>query len=174
MKLDERWHAVKGYEGLYEVSNWGHVRSLNYHRTGKTKQLSPGPSGKGYLMVILWKNGKGKSFLVHRLTYETFCGPIPKGLTVDHINGDKTDNRLENLQLLTQGDNARKSNNKQLDLMLADYPYSELTFENSYVASEFFGYKAKEQVGNLIYQARKRGYNWINLRGTRYLFSQEA
>lgn len=171
---DERWKSIKGYEGLYEVSDWGNVRSLNYLHTGKTKLLSTRDNGKGYLYVFLSKNGKRKGFRIHRVVYEAFRGPIPKGLTIDHVNGDKTDNRLENLQLLTRGDNARKANNKQLDLIEAQYPHREYTFKNSYEASFFFNYKAKETVGNYITYARKRGLDYINIRGTRYLFSQEA
>lgn len=174
MKIkDERWKAVVGYEGLYEVSDFGNVRSLNYMKTWKVNVLKPG-NCHGYLRVKLSKDGKTKDFLVHRLVYEAFRGAIPKGLTVDHVNGDKSDNRLENLQLLTQRDNARKSNNKQLDLMLAEWPYSELTFSNSREASFFFGYKREEQIGVYISRARKRGKNFINLKGTRYFFAQEA
>lgn len=110
MKLKEIWKDIPGFEGLYQASNLGEIRSLNYKRTGKVKVLSPGISGKGYYRVELCKDGKKKNFSVHRLTYEAFHGTIPPGMTVDHINGIKTDNRLENLQLLTRGDNTRKAN----------------------------------------------------------------
>lgn len=171
---DETWRAVVGYEGLYEVSDWGNVRTLNYKRTGKTKLLRPRIRRDGYLDVMLCKNGKKKMFLVHRLVYAAFRGDIPAGMTIDHVNGIKTDNRLSNLQLLTQGDNTRKANNKQLDLMLAEWPYTELTFENSLKASEFFSYKSELQIGALIAHARKRGVNYINVRKKKYLFAQEA
>lgn len=173
MKIkDETWRSVKGYEGLYEVSDLGRVRTLNYHRTGKVKVMRPGLGKNGYLVVNLCKDGKMKCFLVHRLVYESFIGDIPAGMTIDHVNNVKTDNRLSNLQLLTQGDNARKARNKQLDLIEADWPYRELTFQNSLIAGEFFNYKRKDQVGIYISHARKRGENWINLRGTRYIFAQ--
>lgn len=122
----------------------------------------------------LWKNGKMKHFSVHRLVVIAFRGDIPSGMTVDHVNGIKTDNRLENLQLLTNADNVRKARNKQLDLIEADWPYRELTFKNSYIASEFFGYKYKRQVGDLISKARKRGLDFINIKGTQYIFAQQA
>lgn len=89
----------------YEVSNYGRVRSLNYLRTGKTRILSPFKTGGGYLQVGLWKDGKGKLYKVHRLVWEAFNGPIPEGMQVNHINEDKTDNRLENLNLMTPKEN---------------------------------------------------------------------
>lgn len=173
MILKEIWKSVKGYED-YEVSDLGNVRSLNYYRSGKVRELKPTLYNNGYLHVNLWKNGKMKKFYIHRLVYEAFRGAIPKGLTVDHVNNVKTDNRLENLQLLTQGDNTRKARNKQLDLIEADWPYRELTFKNSCIASEFFDYKYKRQVGGLISKARKRGENFINIRNKKYFFAQEA
>lgn len=111
-KIDnnENWKPVPGYEGLYEVSSLGNIRSLNYNHAGKTKELSPGINSSGYLRVLLCKDKKKKNFYLQRLIYSTFHGPIPDGMTVDHVNGDKMDNRLSNLQLLTRGDNARKSN----------------------------------------------------------------
>lgn len=175
MKIkDEIWLPVKGHDGLYEVSDMGRVRSLSYRRTGKAKLLTPRNSVNGYLLVHLYKDGKERNFYIHRLVYEAFRGAIPKGLTVDHINNVKTDNRLENLQLLTNADNVRKARNKQLDLIEANWPYREYTFQNSLIASQFFNYKAKNQVGVHISKARKLGRNWVNLNGTKYLFSQEA
>lgn len=53
----EQWKAIKGYEGLYEVSNAGKVRSLNYKCSGKIKELLPGDNGLGYLQVNLYKEG---------------------------------------------------------------------------------------------------------------------
>lgn len=57
--MDEIWKDIKGYEGLYQVSNLGRVRSLNYGRSGKTKLLKQGITN-GYKRVFLYKNGKGK------------------------------------------------------------------------------------------------------------------
>lgn len=111
-KIDnnEIWKPVLGYEGLYEASSLGRIRSLNYMKTGKTKVLSLGINSCGYLQLGLSKKGeKKKKFLVQRLIYSTFNGPIPPGLVVDHVNNIKTDNRLENLQLLTTAGNQRKA-----------------------------------------------------------------
>lgn len=106
---EEIWQAVLGYEGLYEASSFGRIRSLNYMKTGKTKVLSPGINSCGYLQLGLCKKGEKKKLLVQRLIYSTFNGPIPPGLVVDHVNNIKTDNRLENLQLLTTAGNQRKA-----------------------------------------------------------------
>lgn len=170
--ITECWKPVVGFEGKYEVSDLGNVRSLNYHQEGKVKILKPQDNGKGYLVVQLCKNGKVKNFYVHVLTITTFQGPIPQGMTVDHINGNKRDNRLSNLQLLTHADNVRKAANKQLDLTLAEHPFTKLTFPSSAKAGEFFGYQRNDMVATYIYRARKRGDNFINIRGKQYLFTQ--
>lgn len=101
----EIWADIPHYEGEYQASSFGRICSL---KNGKTKVLSPGLS-RGYLKVVLCKNGKMKSFLVHRLVWISFRGPIPYGMTVDHIYSDKRNNRLENLQLLCLADNTRKA-----------------------------------------------------------------
>ena len=74
-------------------------------KTVKGKILKPVIDKDGYQRVHLSKNGKKKKFGVHRLVYAAFCGEIPNGLVVNHINECKTDNRLSNLNLMTPKEN---------------------------------------------------------------------
>lgn len=101
----EEWRDVPGYEGKYQVSNYGRVKSLNYNNTGKERIMS-GEKIRGYYSLNLSKNGKVKRFRLNRLVWEAFNGPIPEGMEVNHINEDKTDNRLENLNLMTPKENS--------------------------------------------------------------------
>ena len=94
----EIWKDIEGYEGLYQISNFGRVRSLNYRGTGQTKVLSPGEGGRGYLLVNLCKNGKTKKYQVHRLVAEAFIPNWFDDPQVNHIDEDKTNNRVENLE----------------------------------------------------------------------------
>ena len=107
------WRAVPGYEGIYEVSSAGEVRSLTrrsrnqwneFTITGKT--LSPGINSQGRPAVVLSRDGKGKTWLVHRLVAMAFLGPCPPGYVVCHNNGDRTDNRAENLRWDSRSANA--------------------------------------------------------------------
>jgi hypothetical protein len=86
------------------VSDFGRVKSLSYN-TKKEKILKTGRKGSGYVKVVLHKKGKRQDFLLHRLVWSTFNGPIPKGLVVNHLNEIKDDNRLENLEVCTQKEN---------------------------------------------------------------------
>lgn len=94
----EIWKDIPGYEKLYQASNWGRIRSLKY---GKVKILKLFKRKDGYLHVRLCKDGKGKMFYIHRLVWITFNGEIPEEYEVNHINEDKTDCSLDNLNLLT-------------------------------------------------------------------------
>lgn len=97
----EVFKAIEGFEDLYEVSNLGRVRSLdrwvNHNSKGdkkyrKGRVLKPAPNKKGYLMVVLCKDGKMKTYLVHRLVAEAFI-PNPQSLPqVNHKDEDKTNN----------------------------------------------------------------------------------
>ena len=80
------------YEGLYRVSNFGRILSLNYNHTGKPGLMNPGTDKDGYSVVQLWKNGEYKTCLVHRLVAQTFL-PNPENLPqVNHKDEDKTNN----------------------------------------------------------------------------------
>lgn len=95
----EIWRDIFGYEGLYQISNLGNVKSLNYRRTGKEKILKPAKNSSGYLNIILCKNGTNKSMLVHRLVAQAFVqNDSIFNNEVNHKNECKTDNRACNLE----------------------------------------------------------------------------
>lgn len=110
--MDEIWKPVVGYEGLYEVSNQGRVKSFmtGGRRNGSPHILATG-NIRGYRMVMLCKGdgSKPKSALVHRLVALAFLGEPPpvKRPTVNHKNLDKADNHLENLEWLSHAANNR-------------------------------------------------------------------
>lgn len=95
----EIWKPIKGFEGFYEVSNLGRVRSLESGRwKNRVKILKPGKLNNGYLKVTLFKDGKPKTFLVHRLVAEHFI-PNPLNLPqVNHKDENKENNCFENLE----------------------------------------------------------------------------
>ena len=110
---EEIWKPIKDFEGYYEVSNIGRVRSLNYKRTGKGKILKNIEDYKGYLEVGLTKNGKRKQFKIHRLVAEAFIPNPENKPCIDHINTVKSDNRVENLRWVTYKENS--NNEKTLE-----------------------------------------------------------
>lgn len=94
----EIWKDIKGYEGLYQVSNMGRIKSLGNNKTRKEKILSLKPSNDGYIRVYLCKNGKQKPFSVHRLVAQAFL-PNPDNLPeVNHIDENKENNHVKNLE----------------------------------------------------------------------------
>lgn len=105
------WADIPGYEGRYQINKNGDVRSLvyyysGYHKPRKTKILKPSQVRDGYLRVALTdSNGLVKFWLIHRLVLLTFIGA--SNLQVNHINGIKTDNRLVNLEYVTQSENMK-------------------------------------------------------------------
>lgn len=93
----EIWKDIKGYEGLYQVSNYGRVRSLNYNRTFKCVILKQN-NVRGYKQVGLHKNGNLKNFFVHRLVATAFI-PNPENLQeVNHKDENPQNNNVENLE----------------------------------------------------------------------------
>ena len=101
MKEKEIWKPVLGFEGKYEVSNLGNVKSLIRNRL--LKPASNRASNRGYLFVGLGKDHKLK--YVHRLVWEAFNGPIPEGLQINHLDENKHNNSLSNLSLVTPSEN---------------------------------------------------------------------
>ncbi len=105
--MEEQWKDIEGYDGLYQISNFGRVRSF---KRGKIRYLKNGIDVWGYYRVSLHKNGKQKSLRIHRLVWDHFGDSKRNGriLQVDHINNDKSNNRIDNLQLLSTRENVSK------------------------------------------------------------------
>jgi hypothetical protein len=109
--MKEIWKDISEYEGLYQVSNLGRVKSLGRY-INKTQWLpekikATGDNGNGYKIVNLYKNNKGKMFYVHRLVAKAFLGDIPLGYEVNHIDFDKSNNKLCNLEIVSRLDNVK-------------------------------------------------------------------
>ena len=91
----EEWKDIKGYEGIYQISNKGRVKSLKFN---KENILIPAKHNRGYLFINLCKNGKVKKYLIHRLVAEAFL-PNPDNLPqVNHKDENKLNNNVENLE----------------------------------------------------------------------------
>ena len=104
---EEIWRDVKGYEGYYQVSNLGNVKTLHANKGHTTRLMSLAPHPRGYKQVLLCKDGKHTSILVHRLVAAAFV-PNPNNYNeVNHISEDKHDNRACNLEWVSHGDNCR-------------------------------------------------------------------
>ena len=106
----EVWRDIPTYEGLYQVSNLGNVRSLNYRRTGNVKNLVLNKNSSGKKCVDLYKDGFRFSLYAHVLVAIAYLSHKPNGhkIVVDHINNKPLNNKLYNLQLITQRLNASK------------------------------------------------------------------
>ena len=104
---EENWKDIPDYEGLYQVSDLGRVKS--FHK-GKERVLKASINRCGYYQLTLYKDNKSKYFEVHQLMAIAFLNHKPNGntLVVDHINNLSIDNRISNLQIISHRENATK------------------------------------------------------------------
>ena len=117
--MEEEWRDIPGYEGLYQVSSLGRVRSVGvtdtcrsrrgkvFHRyhPGRVLSLEGNNSSIPYYAVQLFRDGRRKRFLVHRLVALAFLGPLPEGKEVRHLDNDYRNNAVDNLVYGTHSEN---------------------------------------------------------------------
>ena len=126
----EYWKPVLGYEGLYEVSNWGRVKSL---RLGKEQILKPFKTGKGYLQVGLWKNKHRKNYSIHQLVALHFI-PNPYNLNeVNHKDENPQNNFVENLEWCTHSYNINYGTRTEKCSKKCSKPILQYTLDGEFV-----------------------------------------
>lgn len=159
----EVWQDIIGYEGHYLISVFGEIKSLKYGKEKILKQILR----SNYYSVILTLNGKQKQIDVHRLMAETFLNHIPCGykLVVNHINLDKKDNRVENLEIITTRENTNqkhikssskyvgvcwnKKDKKWKSTIFINRKHTHLgSFDNEEEASEYYQNALKSFINN--------------------------
>lgn len=112
--IEEIWKDIEGYEGLYQISNLGRVKSLkryskykNSKRFINEKIIKLQKSKNGYLRVELCKNNIKKKYLIHRLVGYAFLNNYDNNLEINHKDGNKQNNNVENLEWITRSENER-------------------------------------------------------------------
>lgn len=173
---EEVWRDIKGYEGLYQVSNFGRVKSLDHYsehykggvRLIKGCLLNPVKTDRGYLTVRLYKNSKSKYYKVHRLVAEAFIPNPHNHPTVDHKNRIRTDNREENLRWAPMKLQCKNRDNKPIIKgikKLLSKPVKQYTMDIEFVAEYTSVSEAARQTGYCISSISKccrGGYKQYN------------
>lgn len=168
--MTEDWRDIKGYEGKYQISNMGNVKSLNYHR-GKSERILkpryPSPPQNEYGYVVLSKNNKVQHFYIHRLVAEYFLDNPQNKPYVNHKDGNKHNNNVENLEWVTP-----LENNLHAYHILGKHPMRGFKFDKNknskkvaqfYVSPEGYEYKiavyANSVAASFINNIDKRSIN---------------
>lgn len=149
----EIWQPVVGYEGMYEVSNYGHVRSIDrvvpHPSYGiavrKGQEIKPQLGRRGYLLVPLHQNGKLATKAVHRLVAEAFIGPRPDKHQINHIDCSKQNNSLPNLEYVTRSENMKHAYAN--GLIVVPYCVGDKHYNAKLTADDVVGVRKRRSTG---------------------------
>jgi len=178
-ELIEEWKDIEGYEGKYQISNYGYVKSLAQGNPKKVQDriLKFGKNHKGYLRAVLYQNGKRKYIAVHKLVAQTFLFDYDSAKQIDHKDLNRLNNRVGNLRMCTQGQNQgnspkitkkcssifkgvrwRKDNRKWSTHITYDHKTYVLgCFTTQIKAAKAYDRKAIELFGEFVYTNEKNG-----------------
>lgn len=165
--VSEIWKAVPGFEGLYEVSDLGRVRSLDrtvirraksgpHPKRIKGKMLVLWKHPTGYRCVYLCKDGETFVMTVQKVVADTFLGPRPEGTEVCHWDGDKTNNRLENLRYDTRKANREDSRRHDTLPVGSRSPMAKLTEAQIPYVRSLERKMSQQAAGDLVGVSRKQ------------------
>ena len=152
---NEEWRDVAGYEGRYQVSSMGRVKSLERNiphwrggeRTVKERILKPSDDCRGYLRVDLRDGSKRKHFKVHRLVCQAFHDNLDNKQDVNHINENKTDNRACNLEWCTRRENINHGTRNTRTAKALSKPVGQYTLDDELVKNWPSAMEAQRQTG---------------------------
>ena len=152
--MEEVWKDIEGFEGLYQVSNLGNVKSLNYNHTKKEKKLCKRKDKSGYLYVNLCKQGKHKSFKIHRLVSKAFIENPNNYSFVNHKDENKQNNVVTNLEWCTHKYNCNYGtrNKRMCEKLINRNDESKLVYQYS-------KYGVLISVFNSTNEAKRQGFN---------------
>lgn len=149
----EIWKDIPGYEDRYQVSNLGNVKNA------KGNTLKPCKHRLGYLFVKLSTQGNSSCFYIHRLVAQAFLGSTLELTEVDHLNANKLDNRLENLEWVSRAENIRRAAAKGLlknpDNKGAKNGMAKLTVENVRLIKKLRGSDTQENIAKMFGVSRR-------------------
>ena len=155
----EVWKDICGYEGLYQVSNLGRVRSLHYRNTDEVRELFLKPHNRGYLQVELHKNGDRKMFTVHRLVAIAFVEGFSEDREVNHIDENKHNNRADNLEWMSTSENVRYSISHRKKVKTRQYPKFRPRSDNRAVVQISLDGRLIKRWNSTIEVKERLGYN---------------
>lgn len=156
----ETWRDIAGYEGIYQVSNHGRVKT-------RKKIKTPQKNNRGYMTIMLYKNDGGRHFLIHRLVAQAFIPNPENKATVNHKDGVRSNNKLDNLEWATYNENnlhMYKNGRKSALANPIQCIETGKTYDSSYEASRDTGISQSSinRCANGTYKQTK-GTHWVLL-----------
>jgi len=157
--MEEEWRNVIGYEGLYEISNLGNIRSIDRNITNKNgviqffkgRDLKPTHQKDGYIKIKLWKDNKARTNALHRCVALAFINNPNNYEDVNHIDGNKANNTLDNLEWVTRSQNIKHAYNTKLRINKVGRESEQAKYSDTLVTSLIEEYLELKRTNNKKY-----------------------